>query len=106
MDHRSRADARRVHERNELAEALCSGRRTRTSDHRLNRALLFQLSYAGPGHLNVSETDRDEPSSIHYDDQMRSFDALIPHVDGDARPDASDRRRRRRSERTGADAIT
>ena len=26
----------------------CSGRRTRTSDHRLNRALLYQLSYAGP----------------------------------------------------------
>src|SRR5213076_1317554 len=67
-----RRDARRV-KRIEIAEACCSGRRTRTSDHRLNRALLYQLSYAGPEHINVSETDCDEPSSIATRTQAQSF---------------------------------
>src|SRR2546429_4568514 len=56
----------------EIAEARCSGRRTRTSDHRLNRALLYQLSYAGPEHVNVSETDCAEPSLIATRTQGRS----------------------------------
>src|SRR5467141_3175948 len=43
------------------SEDFCSGRRTRTSDHGLNRAPLFQLSYAGPVHINVSDTDAHEP---------------------------------------------
>jgi hypothetical protein len=43
------------------SQAFCSGRRTRTSDHGLNRAPLYQLSYAGPVHINASDMDAHEP---------------------------------------------